>query len=406
VLKKQNPNQICDDLKLCVNGTMSSIVAIIPTPTTVTDALDITAPQDGFCSICTAIVGFVESYLEQNATIAQIEARLDALCALAGPYSTQCVALVNAYLPQIIQWVEKNETPQDICTKLGVCTMFALAQLKAPQAGTECILCKLVVGYVETYLANNATESQIAVRIKKLCQLVGPLESICDDIVDNELPTIINDLENNYPTAKVCDRIQLCVNGSVAAVSKPADGFCSVCEAIVGFVESYVEQNATIAQIEARLDALCALAGPFATQCVALVNAYLPQIIQWVEKNETPEDICTKLGVCTMLGLPSIASKEGLTAFTTALTLAAKANPELCAVFQAVVALGDHYAAQNQTVTFIESELDKVCALAGAYETICDGVVESYTGDLAMYVARKASPAVVCEDLYLCSKKK
>jgi hypothetical protein len=74
-------------------------------------------------------------------------------------------------------------------------------------------------------------------------------------------------------------------------------------------------------------------------------------------------------------------------------------------VCQAVVALGDHYVAQNQTVTFIESELDKVCALAGAYETICDGVVESYTGDLAMYVARKASPAVVCEDLYLCSKK-
>jgi hypothetical protein len=100
------------------------------------------------------------------------------------------VALVNAYLPQIIQWVEKNETPQDICTKLGVCTMFALAQLQTPQAGTECILCKLVVGYVETYLANNATEAQIAVRVKKLCALVGPLEMICDDLVDNELPTV------------------------------------------------------------------------------------------------------------------------------------------------------------------------------------------------------------------------
>jgi len=310
-------------------------------------------------------------------------------------------------LPQIIQWVEKNETPSDICTKLGVCTMAALQQLQSVKTGTDCVLCKLVVGYVETFLASNATESQIAARMKKLCAVVGPLEQVCDDLIDTELPTIIADLEMNFSPGTVCDKITLCVNGSLAAVAvaAPQDGFCSVCEAIVGFVESYIEQNATLNQIEARLDALCALAGPYASQCVALVNAYLPQIIQWVEKNETPTQICTQLGVCTNLGLPLATSKEGLAAFATALTLAAKANPELCAVCEAVVALGDHYVQQNQTVGFIESELDKVCALAGAYETICDGVVESYTSDLAQYIARKASPATVCQDLTLCSKK-
>jgi hypothetical protein len=88
---------------------LQAILPVIPTPV-VADALDISAPQDGFCSICTvcvcrchvrvmrdqqAIVGFVESYVEQNATIAQIEARLDALCALAGASVSVCGASVS-----------------------------------------------------------------------------------------------------------------------------------------------------------------------------------------------------------------------------------------------------------------------------------------------------------------------
>jgi hypothetical protein len=120
----------------------------------------------------------------QNATIAEIEARLDAICALAGPYASECAALVDQYLPQIIQYVEKNETPANVCMQLGLCNNVALA----------------------TAVGN-------------------------------------------------------AIHKASAGSTSPEDGFCSVCEAIVGFAESYLEQNSTVAQIEARLDALCALAG-------------------------------------------------------------------------------------------------------------------------------------------------
>ena len=178
-----------------------------------------------------------------------------------------------------------------------------------------------------------------------------PVETLCDNLVDNDLPKIIAAVENKESPSKVCDQLKLCTNGTLvaaaapvkstaavlvvpfvpavavaSAVAAPQDGMCTVCQAIVGFVESYLEQNSTEAQIQARLDAACALTGPFATECKALVDQYLPQIIAWVEKNETPQDICTKLGVCNSV---VAATKEGLQAFAKALTLAASGNPEL-----------------------------------------------------------------------------
>ena len=211
------------------------------------------------CTVCEAIVGFVESYLEQNATVAQIEARLEAACALTGPFATECKALVDAYLPQIIAWVEKNETPADICTKLGVCN------------------------------------------------------------------------DDKKAVARV----------AVEHVAGPQDGMCTVCQAIVGFVESYLEQNSTEAQIQARLDAACALTGPFATECKALVDQYLPQIISWVEKNETPADICTQLGVCNDRLRKAVTSNKSGTG---------------CMICKTVVGYVEIYLAQNATEVMFNRE--------------------------------------------------
>ena len=107
-------------MRTCATKKSAAAAVVVAAP-----PARVAAPQDGFCSICEAIVGFVESYIEQNATEAQIQARLDAACALTGPYATECKALVDQYLPQIIQWVEKNETPDQICAQIGVCNKFS-----------------------------------------------------------------------------------------------------------------------------------------------------------------------------------------------------------------------------------------------------------------------------------------
>ena len=83
-----------------------------------------------------------------------------------------------------------------------------------------------------------------------------------------------------------------------------ASGFCGICEAIVGFVESYVEQNKTVVEIEQNLDSLCKLTGPYEAECKALVAAYTPQFVHWVEQKETPANVCAQVGVCASNGKP------------------------------------------------------------------------------------------------------
>jgi hypothetical protein len=142
-----------------------------------------------------------------------------------GPFATECTALVNQYLPQvsarvcastrgdlcvdatrvvvqIIQWLEKNETPAQICAKLGVCNngkhtgavpsaIVPLVNANNVGVSAGCAICKTVVGYVEAYVQQNATQQQIETALKKICALVKPIQMICDDLVDNELPSII-----------------------------------------------------------------------------------------------------------------------------------------------------------------------------------------------------------------------
>lgn len=54
---------------------------------------------------------------------------------------------------------------------------------------------------------------------------------------------------------------------------------------LVGFIESYVQANQTITQIESLLGRVCRLT-PFASQCVVFVDTYTPLIVQYIQANE------------------------------------------------------------------------------------------------------------------------
>ena len=73
------------------------------------------------CDICDLAVTAAENYLESNHTQTQIQQVLDNICAKT-PFSGECTALVNQYLPQIINLLEQKEPPQTICEQLKFCS--------------------------------------------------------------------------------------------------------------------------------------------------------------------------------------------------------------------------------------------------------------------------------------------
>ncbi len=72
------------------------------------------------CDLCHLGVSYIENYLQNNHTETELEDVLDNLC-YKTPDSNLCIALVNNYLPQIIELVEQKETPQEICSQLSIC---------------------------------------------------------------------------------------------------------------------------------------------------------------------------------------------------------------------------------------------------------------------------------------------
>ncbi len=78
--------------------------------------------------MCQLTVMYVEGYLQQNYTQAQIVKQLEVVCALAPDiFRDQCDSFVEYYVPVLIAYIVKTEDPKTACTQLGICTSFAAA---------------------------------------------------------------------------------------------------------------------------------------------------------------------------------------------------------------------------------------------------------------------------------------
>jgi hypothetical protein len=72
------------------------------------------------CDVCQFVAQEAEGLLLTNKTLTQIETDLDSLCQKT-KYDTLCESVVNTYLPKIIEFLEQEETPQQVCQQVGVC---------------------------------------------------------------------------------------------------------------------------------------------------------------------------------------------------------------------------------------------------------------------------------------------
>eukprot|EP01092_Planopodium_desertum_P012668 TRINITY_DN599_c0_g1_i2.p1 TRINITY_DN599_c0_g1~~TRINITY_DN599_c0_g1_i2.p1 ORF type:complete len:101 (+),score=20.04 TRINITY_DN599_c0_g1_i2:75-377(+) len=73
------------------------------------------------CTICEYITQYAEQYISSSSTEAEVEALLDEACNLLGPLSSECSALVNTYLPELVQLLIQDEPPQVICEQVNLC---------------------------------------------------------------------------------------------------------------------------------------------------------------------------------------------------------------------------------------------------------------------------------------------
>ncbi|EAL73034.1 hypothetical protein DDB_G0268890 [Dictyostelium discoideum AX4] len=180
-----------------------------------------------------------------------------------------------------------------------------------------CEICEMVTTFLEDKLANSNVETNISEELMKLCNYIpSNYQTICNNLIENNIDSIIKSFENNETPTIICDQLGLCSQSSSSSSNfdtiqetssssssssssdLPSVG-CLICEFIVQKVESYIEVNATQSEIEYFLDQDCnKFGGGYAGECVVYVNQYVPQLVNYLSYNQKPEKACSEIKAC------------------------------------------------------------------------------------------------------------
>lgn len=292
----------------------------------------VSVKAQGECDICQTVVQLIEGWVESNATVSQIEQYLDGICNLIPSYGAICQAIVNQGIPEIIQYIEQNETPQQICTQLGLCSSVTLingglinphktavptlkelqklspgilTSVKPSKVGdAQCDLCQQIIGAIENWMANTNDQAEVITAVEVVCTYMPQWQTTCDAIIEAGVPTVVGWIAQNENSTVVCQQLGLCESAKPKFVAPQDD--CGICEQIVTTVYYYVNQNYTESVIENYLDIACTIVPQWSQVCETFVQEELPQIISWVEQNESADTICTSLGVCSSKKIPLV----------------------------------------------------------------------------------------------------
>jgi len=271
------------------------------------------------CGECEIVITFVETWVNNNATEAEISAYLDVACStIFSAYEQTCDQIVAQGIAEIISYIQQDETPTQICTNMGFCTSAKADCAKIQDA--ECDECEMAVSTIETWLDNTNNQADVVTAVEVVCTYMPSWTSTCDAMIVAGVPSVVNWIDTNENSTVVCGQLELCGTTKIAKPIKNVGDECSSCQVLVGFIENWALNNATAEQIESYLDTLCPLIPDYTTQCEQIVNSEIPSILAQLEADENPAAICTQLGACTsgikkLSGLKEIFHKGTQKAF-------------------------------------------------------------------------------------------
>jgi len=258
------------------------------------------------CDVCQTVITLVETWVESNATEQQIITYLDAICAAIPNYQAVCDQLVSQGIAQVISWIQNNETPLQVCTQLGMCSnssknAFGVKLIKetmVPADDQTCTTCEYIISTVEQWLENTNDQQDVINALETVCTYMPGWETTCDAIIAAGVPQVIEWIATNENSTVVCGQLGLCSSVQIPVVPKPEDN-CDDCETLIGFIENWVEQNATESQIVTYLEGICALVPNYQVVCDTIVETEVPQIIKYIQQNQPPSVVCQELGLCS-----------------------------------------------------------------------------------------------------------
>jgi hypothetical protein len=419
--KYGTPDQVCDALKLCNNGTQTL---------TPLERVQLMKREKSLksipCLFCKYIIGYIDTAIGTNRSAAAIEAVLEKVCNIVpASLKKNCTSFVQKYGPIIAFLLARNATPVEVCNFIKLCnngtqavtpsgtnSIFNIEGLSIKSA--ECALCKYVISYIDAVIQNNKSEAAIEAALEKVCGILpGPIKDKCDQFVQTYGPVLVQLIEKYGTPEQVCDALQLCHNGTqeitpnglvqLLKITEPSikSAECALCKYVVSYIDAVIQNNKSEAAIEAALEKVCGiLPGPIKDKCDQFVETYGPVLVKLIEKYGTPDQVCDALKLCHN----GTQVTESISHNIVESIKKIKDGNE-CTLCKYIISYLNVLIENNATVKDLEKALELVCIiLPSQYHAKCKDFVDTYGPILAELIVELDDPNVVCVWLSLCPK--
>ncbi len=197
--------------------------AIVPPRTTIIES------QGGLeCYGCELFVTSIDNYIKSNKSISGLEQYAIEACQFLGSFKDVCEDEVPQLVPLVVDYLENELSPEEICSKIGVCTNSSLIsdeddecqyismycfdveddeQFEEEDEVSTCDICESVFSFVDDYISLNATQTKLESMISNECNKFFPNhEQSCNSFSNFLVPKVTEFLEST----NVCEDIGVC----------------------------------------------------------------------------------------------------------------------------------------------------------------------------------------------------
>lgn len=375
-----------------------------------------------YCKDCTNFFGDIrEIFNKSEAEVVNYVKNL--LCPQLGSLEDLCNQLVDQYAGVIINTIDQQLNPQDICFMMQMCknqSRAALMERMKVGSNFTCSLCENGAKSIQDALRDPKLQKEIENDVKNiLCPLLpGKLALECKTYVDAYAPLAFQLMVVEFDPESFCQMMSFCskqteqprvihldlgsagTKVAVAPSRKEESGpDCVLCEFVMKELTGLLKKNATQEEIEVALDRVCSvMPASVKTECTDFVNKYAPMIINMLLAYADPGMVCKEIGLCT-----AGASRETVPVKVLAPPRAGSVECELCTVVITYVNEG----LKDNTKTIVDL-LEEACdAIPDAtVKAECQNLVSTYGPAIINILVEEDDPSKVCSGLGLCASVK
>ncbi|XP_049804326.1 prosaposin [Schistocerca nitens] len=278
--------------------------------------------NDDVCKICKDMVAEARAQLQSNETQEELKEVFDGTCALIPlkPVAKECMKLADEFVPELVETLASEMNPQVVCAVAGLCNnahideLLAKQHVSKPQSEIKtCDNCYTVTELLRKKFHETPRDDMMN-NLLEACGNFGSLSDSCSAIVVTYFDTWYNHLHENLVGDELChiagmcsykfhdhrqDNVELTIESSVGVVAANKDDLpCDFCEQLIIHLRDVLIANTTEAEFKMVLRGLCKQTGPFAEECLTIVDEYYGAIYNFLVESLVPKDVCSVMGLC------------------------------------------------------------------------------------------------------------